>query len=122
MKLYVYTKKGKCTPRLCGRERVFVERTGLCHDIEDPMECTGGRRLYYNAFGTTVCACPVGQVPFPGPLDNCVQLFKQGNLLFRTKMSLYRKPRRFRYTLIKMTFNITLLIIDNRSVSLRFGR
>ncbi|EFX79766.1 hypothetical protein DAPPUDRAFT_319198 [Daphnia pulex] len=72
------TLQGRCTPRLCGRERVLVVRDGLCHDIYDPGECQGGRRLYYTAYGDPICDCPIGQYPFPHPHDNCVPLFTQG--------------------------------------------
>ncbi|XP_057370196.1 uncharacterized protein LOC130691287 [Daphnia carinata] len=72
------TLKGRCTPRLCGRERVLVVRDGLCHDVNDPNECQGGRRLYYTAYGDPICDCPIGQYPFPNPHDNCVPLFTQG--------------------------------------------
>jgi hypothetical protein len=72
--------KSRCSLRLCGHGRVFVGRDGLCHEIEDaPDECPGGRRLYYTAFGDPVCDCPLGQFPFPGPRDDCVPLFIQGN-------------------------------------------
>ncbi|KAK4018494.1 Uncharacterized protein APZ42_027258 [Daphnia magna] len=73
-----YTYEGKCTPRLCGRERVFVGRDGLCHDIYDTYECQGGRRLYYSAYGDPICDCPIGQYPFPSDKDDCVPLFTQG--------------------------------------------
>ncbi|XP_046463836.1 uncharacterized protein LOC124209732 [Daphnia pulex] len=73
-----YTFKGRCTPRLCGRDRVFVPRTGLCHDIYDTSECRGGRRLYYSQYGKPVCDCPIGQFPFPNPQDDCVALFTRG--------------------------------------------
>ncbi|EFX63899.1 hypothetical protein DAPPUDRAFT_334841 [Daphnia pulex] len=71
---------GKCSPRLCRDDRrVFVGRTGLCHDINDPNECQGGRRLYTTAYGDSICDCPVGQYPFPNnTLDDCVSLFTQG--------------------------------------------
>nr|CAH0105206.1 unnamed protein product [Daphnia galeata] len=72
------TFKGRCTPRLCGRDRVFVARTGLCHDIYDKSECTGGRRLYYSPYGDPVCGCPIGSYPYPNPRDDCVPLFTQG--------------------------------------------
>ncbi|XP_046447337.1 uncharacterized protein LOC124196362 [Daphnia pulex] len=73
-----YTYEGICTPRLCGREKVFVGRDGLCHDIYDTKECRGGRRLYYSAYGDPICDCPVGQYPFPSEDDDCVPLFTQG--------------------------------------------
>ncbi|XP_057374681.1 uncharacterized protein LOC130695555 [Daphnia carinata] len=72
------TLKGGCTPKLCEDRRVFVGRTGLCHDINDPLECQGGRRLYYTAYGDPICDCPIGQYPFPNPKDNCVALFSRG--------------------------------------------
>ncbi|XP_057374601.1 uncharacterized protein LOC130695482 [Daphnia carinata] len=72
------TLKGGCTPKLCQDRRVFVGRTGLCHDINDPLECQGGRRLYYTAYGDPICDCPIGQYPFPNPKDNCVALFSRG--------------------------------------------
>ncbi|XP_032781080.2 uncharacterized protein LOC116919237 isoform X1 [Daphnia magna] len=72
------TLKGKCTPKLCEDKRVFVGRTGLCHDINDPLECQGGRRLYYTAYGDPICDCPIGKYPFPNPKDNCVALFSRG--------------------------------------------
>lgn len=54
-------------------------RTGLCHDINDPKECQGGRRLYTTAYGDSICDCPVGQYPFPNSTrDDCVSLFTQG--------------------------------------------
>nr|CAH0113100.1 unnamed protein product [Daphnia galeata] len=71
--------QGKCTPRLCEDERVFVGRTGLCHHINDPFECQGGRRLYYTAYGDPICDCPIGQYPFPDSTeDDCVSLFSRG--------------------------------------------
>ncbi|XP_032793319.2 uncharacterized protein LOC116930070 [Daphnia magna] len=78
-----YTFKGRCTPRLCGRERVFVVRDGLCHDIYDPIECQGGRRLYYSPYGDPICDCPIGHYPFPNPQDDCVPLFTQGPCPYR---------------------------------------
>ncbi|KAI9556269.1 hypothetical protein GHT06_018843 [Daphnia sinensis] len=72
------TLKGGCTPKLCEDRRVFVGRTGLCHDINDPLECQGGRRLYYTAYGDPICDCPIGKYPFPNPKDNCVALFTRG--------------------------------------------
>ena len=73
--------QGVCTPRLCGRDRVFVGRDGLCHDVDDPwgVACRGGRRLYYTAYGDPICDCPVGQLPFPTPRDDCRPLFTQGD-------------------------------------------
>ncbi|XP_046441044.1 uncharacterized protein LOC124191993 [Daphnia pulex] len=73
-----YTYEGICTPRLCGREKVFVGRDGLCHDVYDTKECRGGRRLYYSAYGDPICDCPIGQYPFPSEEDDCVPLFTQG--------------------------------------------
>ena len=72
--------QGQCTPRLCGRNRVFVRRDGLCHDASDAAgECGGkGRRLFYTAFGDPICDCPLGQFPFPGPYDPCYKLFTRG--------------------------------------------
>ena len=70
--------QGQCTPRLCGRGRVFVGRDGLCHDVNDPLECQGGRRLYYSSYGDSICDCPIGQYPFPTVQDDCVPLFTQG--------------------------------------------
>ena len=70
---------GRCRPRLCGKDRVFVGRDGLCHDIYDPIDCRGGRRLYYTAYGDPICDCPIGQYPFPGPDDDCFSIFKRGN-------------------------------------------
>nr|CAH0104707.1 unnamed protein product [Daphnia galeata] len=71
--------QGGCTPRLCEDERVFVGRTGLCHHINDPLECQGGRRLYYTAYGDPICDCPIGQYPFPDSTkDDCVSLFSRG--------------------------------------------
>ncbi|EFX63105.1 hypothetical protein DAPPUDRAFT_269070 [Daphnia pulex] len=71
--------QGGCTLRLCEEERVFVGRTGLCHDVNDPLECQGGRRLYYTAYGDPICDCPIGQYPFPDSTkDDCVSLFSQG--------------------------------------------
>lgn len=55
-----------------------MERDGLCHDIYDPGECSGGRRLFYSAFGDPVCDCPLGQYPFPSTTSGCVTLFQQG--------------------------------------------
>ncbi|KZS08617.1 Uncharacterized protein APZ42_027312 [Daphnia magna] len=72
------TLQGRCTPRLCGPGRVLVVRDGLCNDVQDPIECNGGRRLYYTAYGDPICDCPIGQYPFPNPHDNCVPLFTQG--------------------------------------------
>nr|CAH0102867.1 unnamed protein product [Daphnia galeata] len=70
--------QGGCTPRLCEDERVFVGRTGLCHHINDPLECQGGRRLYYTAYGDPICDCPIGQYPFPDSTkDDCVSLFSR---------------------------------------------
>lgn len=57
---------------------MFVGRDGLCHDVNDPNECQGGRRLYYTAYGDPVCDCPIGQYPFPNVGDDCVPLFTQG--------------------------------------------
>jgi Domain of unknown function (DUF4789) len=51
---------------------------GLCHDVNDAIECRGGRRLYYTAYGDPICDCPIGQFPFPGAGDPCAQLFTQG--------------------------------------------
>ena len=59
---------------------MFVGRDGLCHDIYDPNECSGGRRLFYSAFGDPVCDCPLGQYPFPTPESDCVSLLEQGSL------------------------------------------
>lgn len=73
--------QGRCTKRRCGRERVFIPRTGLCHDIYDESECTGGRRLYYSPYGDAVCDCPIGEYPFPYPRSDCVALFTQGKLI-----------------------------------------
>ena len=70
--------QGKCSPRLCGRGRVFVGRDGLCHDQDDPFDCRGGRRLYYTAYGDPICDCPPNQFPFPTPQDDCVALFTRG--------------------------------------------
>ncbi|XP_046655296.1 uncharacterized protein LOC124348928 [Daphnia pulicaria] len=71
--------QGGCTLRLCEEERVFVGRTGLCHDVNDPFECQGGRRLYYTAYGDPICDCPIGQYPFPDSTkDDCVSLFSRG--------------------------------------------
>lgn len=79
MKLVIKNScQGKCTPKLCEDKRVFVGRTGLCHDINDPLECQGGRRLYYTAYGDPICDCPIGKYPFPNPKDNCVALFSRG--------------------------------------------
>ncbi|XP_046462657.1 uncharacterized protein LOC124208816 [Daphnia pulex] len=72
--------QGGCTLRLCEEGRVFVGRTGLCHDVNDPLECQGGRRLYYTAYGDPICDCPIGQYPFPDSTkDDCVSLFSQGS-------------------------------------------
>ena len=70
--------KGKCSPRLCGRGRVFVGRDGLCHDVDDHNDCRGGRRLFYTAYGDPICDCPRGKFPFPTPQDDCVTIFTQG--------------------------------------------
>ncbi|EFX73214.1 hypothetical protein DAPPUDRAFT_110008 [Daphnia pulex] len=71
--------QGGCTLRLCEEERVFVGRTGLCHDVNDPLECQEGRRLYYTAYGDPLCDCPIGQYPFPDSTkDDCVSLFSRG--------------------------------------------
>jgi hypothetical protein len=78
-KTFLY--QGRCTKRRCGRERVYVPRTGLCHDIYDESECTGGRRLYYSPYGDAVCDCPIGEYPFPYPRSDCVALFTQGKLI-----------------------------------------
>lgn len=72
--------QGRCTPRLCGRQRVYVGHDQLCHDINDPFECRGGRRLYYTAYGDPICDCPIGQYPFPGTYDDCVAIFTQGTV------------------------------------------
>ena len=73
------TLKGRCSPRLCGKGRVFVGRDGLCHDADDPFECgRGGRKLFYTAYGDPICDCPTGHFPFPGPHDDCVALFTRG--------------------------------------------
>ena len=73
------TLKGRCIRRLCGRDRVFVNRDGLCHDADDPFECgRGGRKLFYTAYGDPICDCPTGYFPFPGPRDDCVALFTRG--------------------------------------------
>ncbi|XP_046463831.1 uncharacterized protein LOC124209729 [Daphnia pulex] len=73
-----HTFKGRCVSRPCGRDRVLVKRTGLCHDINDRSECEGGRRLFYSPYGEPVCDCPVGEYPFPNPRSDCVGLFTQG--------------------------------------------
>ena len=78
-----FWSQGQCTPRLCGKERVFNGDDGLCHDIYDALECKGGRRFYYTAFGDPICDCPIGQFPFPGPSDDCVPLFTRGKFLKR---------------------------------------
>jgi len=57
---------------------VFVGRTGLCHDDEDPVECIGGRKLFYTAYGDPICDCPPGYFPYPSPRDDCLALFTQG--------------------------------------------
>ena len=67
-----------CSPRLCGRGRIFIAEDGLCHDIYDAVECKGGRRYYYSAYGDPLCDCPVGQFPFPKPEDACVPLLTRG--------------------------------------------
>ncbi|XP_057370173.1 uncharacterized protein LOC130691269 [Daphnia carinata] len=72
------TIQARCSPRLCGRQRVFVGQDGLCHDINDPSGCSGGRRLYYTAYGDPLCDCPIGQYPFPDIQDDCVPLFSKG--------------------------------------------
>nr|CAH0105579.1 unnamed protein product [Daphnia galeata] len=74
------TLQGKCSPRLCTDDkRVFVGRTGLCHDVNDANQCQGGRRLYTTAYGDSICDCPIGQYPFPNSTkDDCVSLFTQG--------------------------------------------
>ncbi|KZS08618.1 Uncharacterized protein APZ42_027307 [Daphnia magna] len=72
------TIQARCSPRLCGRQRVFVGQDGLCHDINDPFECNGGRRLYYTAYGDPLCDCPIGQYPFPNVQDDCISLFSKG--------------------------------------------
>ena len=51
---------------------------GLCHDVNDALECSGGRRFFYSAYGDPICDCPVGQFPFPAPGDRCVKLFTRG--------------------------------------------
>ena len=71
--------KGKCSPRLCGRGRVFVGRDGLCPDVDDPIDCRGGRRLFYTAYGDPICDCPKGQFSFPTPQDDCVTIFTPGS-------------------------------------------
>jgi len=76
------TAQGRCTPRLCGRERVFVASDGLCHDVDDALECSGGRRHFYTAYGDPICDCSIGSYPFPGPTDACVRLFTRGTLPF----------------------------------------
>ena len=60
---------------------MFVGRGGLCHDVDDPLgvACSGGRRLYYTAYGDPICDCPVGRFPFPTPRDDCRPLFTQGD-------------------------------------------
>ena len=68
---------------------MFVGRDGLCHDVDDPLECRGGRRLYYTAYGDPICDCPIGQFPFPRPQDDCVALFTQGK---RNKVLRKEKP------------------------------
>ncbi len=70
--------QGQCSPRLCGKGRVFIGANGLCHDSEDSLACRGGRKLYYTAYGDPICDCPAGQYPFPDVQDNCVTLFTQG--------------------------------------------
>ena len=57
---------------------MYLGRDGLCHDVEDAIDCQGGRRLYYTAYGDPICDCPRGQFPFPGPQDNCVAIFTRG--------------------------------------------
>ena len=57
---------------------MFVGRTGLCHDDEDPVECSGGRKLFYTAYGDPICDCPPGHFPYPNSRDNCLALFTQG--------------------------------------------
>ena len=59
------TLLGRCSPRLCGSGRVFVGRDGLCHNDDDTSECSGGRKLFYSAYGDPICDCPMGQYPFP---------------------------------------------------------
>ena len=51
---------------------------GLCHDVNDALECSGGRRFFYSAYGDPICDCPIGQFPFPAPGDRCVKLFTRG--------------------------------------------
>ena len=53
-------------------------RTGLCHDDDDRMECRGGRKLFYTAYGDPICECPPGQFPYPSPQNDCLALFTQG--------------------------------------------
>ena len=58
---------------------MFVGRTGLCHDDDDPIgECRGGRKLFYTAYGDPICDCPPGHFPYPSPRDDCLALFTQG--------------------------------------------
>ena len=53
------TLKGRCSRRLCGRERVFV---GPCNDT---FECgRGGRKLFCTAYGDQICDCPTGDFLF----------------------------------------------------------
>ena len=58
---------------------MFSENDGLCHDIYDAVECKGGRRLFYTAYGSPICDCPIGQYPFPNAADDCVPLFSRGS-------------------------------------------
>ena len=88
-------EKGRCSPRPCGRDRVLVECDGLCHDINDPNECRGGRRLFYTAFGNPICDCPIGEYPFPNRNSDCVALFTQGNFSVRKQTINYRKSTSF---------------------------
>lgn len=55
----------------------------------DKKFCRGGRRLFYTAYGTPVCDCPVGQYPFPKEGDDCVPLFTQGDdQVFKSSLQL----------------------------------
>jgi hypothetical protein len=55
---------------------MFVKR--ICHDDHDPIECSGGRKLFYTAYGDPICDCPPGHFPYPSPQDDCLALFTQG--------------------------------------------
>ncbi|KAF0288830.1 hypothetical protein FJT64_001358 [Amphibalanus amphitrite] len=56
-----YTRMGECAPRLCPSGFAFVERDGLCHDLQEEGLCPDNRRVYVTAFGEPRCGCADGE-------------------------------------------------------------